>query len=39
VEDSSELEPNNFMTSDPWEVNMAPKELSSADKLYESEKK
>lgn len=39
MEDTSEPEPNNFMTFDPWEVNMAPKEFSSADKFYESEKK
>lgn len=39
VSDDAEPEPNNFMTSDPWEVNMAPKEVSSADKPYKSEKK
>lgn len=39
VSDIAEPEPNNFMTSDPWEVNMALKEISSADKPYKSEKK
>ncbi len=39
VSDIAEPEPNNFMTSDHWEVNMAPKEISSADKTYKSEEK
>ncbi len=39
VSDIAKPEPNNFMTSDPWEVNMALKEISSADKPYKSEKK